>query len=174
MGADARLRSSDEGEEAELALRQELSGLCCREWTGASSPRGSPEPHLWVCGCLRTPMETPLTCLACGLCWSQHRRCSPCSAPWGPPRHLGFGLCVYIFRASGASLPRACAGWSEPHPRTHGDPSQGCPWGSGGLAVRSQQGPSPQSGCQRLDVRVLLLLGCVIVSSHFFSRSPFS
>lgn len=42
--------------------------------------------------------EAPLTCLACGLCWSRHRCCSPCSAPWGPPQHLGFGLCVYIFR----------------------------------------------------------------------------
>lgn len=118
--------------------------------------------------------EAPLTCLACGLCWSRHRCCSPCSAPWGPPQHLGFGLCVYIFRASGASLPRACAGWSEPHPRTHGDPSRGCPWGSGGSAVRSQQGPSPQSGCQSLDVSRAPSVGLCHSKFTLFFRSPFS
>lgn len=172
MGADTRLRSSDEGEEAEhrwgpLPLRQELAGLCCREWTGASSSRGSPEPHLWVCGRLRTPVEASLTCLACGLCWSRHRRCSPCSAPWGPPRHLGFGLCVYIFGASGASLPRACvAGPSLTPP--HGDPSRGRPRGS-------QQGPLPQSGCQSLDVSRAPSVGvCHSKFTLFFFHSPFS
>nr|KAF6330183.1 hypothetical protein mMyoMyo1_012194 [Myotis myotis] len=47
------------------------------------------------------------------------------------------------------------AGPSLTHPLT-GIP----PEGVHGLAVRSQQGPSPQSGCQRPDVCVFLLLGC--------------
>lgn len=114
------------------------------------------------------PVEASLTCLACGLCWSRHRRSSPCSAPWGPPRHLGFGLCVYIFGASGASLPCACVGWSEPHPPPHGDPSRGRPRGS-------QQGPLPQSGCQSLDVsRVPSVGACHSKFTLFSPRSPFS
>lgn len=179
VGADAQRRSSDEGEEAQHRWGRFPCARSSRVSAAENGPVPLPRearlsPTSGCADACGRPVEAPLTCLHAASAGACTGAALPAHALWGPPWHLGFVLCVYIFGASGASLPRARAGWSEPHPPTHGDPSRGRPWGSGGSAVRSQQGPSPQSGCRSPDVHVFLLLGCVIVTSHFFFRSPFS
>lgn len=134
--------------------------LAAENGPGASSLRGSPRPR--VCRRLGRPVEAPLTCLHAA-CWSPHRRRSPCSRSGGRPGiswHF-WGL-FFVFTSSeppGTSLPRARAGWSEPLPPTHGDPSRGRP--------RGERAPSAQSGRRSLDVVTCSFCG-------LSSRSPCS
>lgn len=166
MGADARLRSSSEAEEAghgwgpASPAPGALWSLATENGPGASSSRGSPEPRPLVCGHLQTPCggATHLPARVAS-CWSLHRRCSPCSRPWGlPTASRGIWGLFCVFTSSeppGTSPPRA--GPSLTHSLT-------------GLPPRASRGSrgsghETPAGChlpRALMWSHFLLLGCII------------